>query len=391
MKRITIAAVVLLLLGAGFYFVNKLAADKAAEEINAILTPKLEEVGIEYEELEVNPAAGILTFRNIESENGEVSAQIVSVQSTLEDLLAAAKGTPDFLHGLTLHVENFAAGEGDERISLEVGDLVIDALIDIKTLQRDPETWAMELMQQRDVSIEVGGTGWTIRNREMTRDLNLPSALLRLDEVGMTLDKENDKGEVTMRMDSPDYGKVEMLIKGDEQKLERLEMEINDLLYPVGDDGKIRLGQAALTMSGTFPVEAIEDEGWEDLFMTGMAMEWELNLKDAEIEGRELRKSDFPSDRLSISSLDHRFNFSGKSLVADASFESNLTGGTLNLDLTMDSMEPTDMRIETLALEFHDVEPTIAAILDMSPMQSTTDGYDFTYVGPLMGLLAALP
>ena len=84
MKRITIAAVVLLLLGAGFYFVNKLAADKAAEEINAILTPKLEEVGIEYEELEVNPAAGILTFRNIESENGEVSAQIVSVQSTLE-------------------------------------------------------------------------------------------------------------------------------------------------------------------------------------------------------------------------------------------------------------------------------------------------------------------
>ena len=320
-----------------------------------------------------------------------MSAQIVSVQSTFEDLLAAAKGTPDFLHGLTLHVENFAAGEGDERISLEVGDLVIDALIDIKTLQRDPETWAMELMQQRDVSIEVGGTGWTIRNREMTRDLNLPSALLRLDEVGMTLDKENDKGEVTMRMDSPDYGKVEMLIKGDEQKLERLEMEINDLLFPVGDDGKIRLGQAELTMSGTFPVEAIEDEGWEDLFMTGMAMEWELNLKDAEIEGRELRKSDFPSDRLSISSLDHRFNFSGKSLVADASFESNLTGGTLNLDLTMDSMEPTDMRIETLALEFHDVEPTIAAILDMSPMQSTTDGYDFTYVGPLMGLLAALP
>ena len=391
MKRITIAAVVLLLLGAGFYFVNNLAADKAADEINAILTPKLEEIGIEYEELEVNPTAGILTFRNIESENGEVSAEIVSVQSTLEDLLAAAKGTPDFLHGLTLHVEDFAAGEGDERISLEVGDLVIDALIDIKTLQQDPETWAMELMQQRDVSIEVGGTGWTIRNREMTRDLNLPSALLRLDEVGMTLDKENDKGEVTMRMDSPDYGKVDMLIKGDEQKLERLEMEINDLLFPVGDDGKIRLGQAALTMSGTFPVEAIEDEDWEDLFMTGMAMEWELNLKDAEIEGRELRKSDFPSDRLSISSLDHRFNFSGKSLVADASFESNLTGGTLNLDLTMDSMEPTDMRIETLALEFHDVEPTIAAILDMSPMQSTTDGYDFTYVGPLTGLLAALP
>ena len=47
MKRITIAAVVLLLLGAGFYFVNNLAADKAAEEINAILTPKLEEIGME--------------------------------------------------------------------------------------------------------------------------------------------------------------------------------------------------------------------------------------------------------------------------------------------------------------------------------------------------------
>lgn len=318
-------------------------------------------------------------------------ATVVSVQSTLEDLLAAAKGTPDFLHGLTIHVEDFAAGEGDERVSLDVGDLVIDALIDVKTLQQDPETWALELLQQRDVSIEVGGTGWTIRNREVTQDLNLPSALLRLDEVGLTLNKENDKGEVTMRMDSPDYGTMDFLVKGDEQKLERLEMEINDLLLPVEGDGKIQLGHAALTMSGTFPVEAIEDEDWKDLFMTGLAMEWKLSLKDVEIEGRELRKSDFPSDRLSISTLDHRFNFSGEHLIADASFESNLTGGTLDFDLAMESMEPTDMTVETLELEFHDVEPTIAAMLEMSPMRSTTDGYAFTYVGPLMGLMTSLP
>lgn len=390
MKRIAIATVLLLLIGAGLYFANNIAAETAADELDAILAPKFEEMGAHYGGLEVNPAKGTITLSDITSEGGEIRASLVSVQSTFEDLLAAAQGTPDFLHGLTIHVEDFAAGEDDERFLLEVGDLHLDALIDVRALQEDPEAWALSILQQKDVRLEIGGSGWTVKSREAARDMGLTTSLMQFKDVALVVDKQGDTGEMSMSMDTPDFGAVQFSIKGNDQSLERLDLELNDFFLPIEDQMKLRLGHAELNMAGEFPIATLETQDWEDLILNGAAINWDVTVQDGVMEGRALREADLPNDRLAVSSLDHSLDYSGDRLVTSATFESNVSSGSMEVDWTIAALDPPDVNVETLEVMLRDVHPEIARALAASPLQPTGDnGYTFSYAGPLMGLIGA--
>ena len=166
MKR-TLIFVALIVIGLGVYFAHSYLARKAAEELDAILGPKFKEAGASYGELEVTPISGTITLKNIAIDDEDVSIGEISVRSTLEDLLAAAEGTPEFLHGLHVTVQDVAIADDDAVVNLGSGEAHIDALIDIRALQDDPEKWMVDLMQQEDVTLNLSGQDWIIRSEDL--------------------------------------------------------------------------------------------------------------------------------------------------------------------------------------------------------------------------------
>ena len=115
MKKLTIALAALLLLGGGLYYINTFAGDVAEQELDAMLAPKFKEARASYGGLAVNPAAGTVTLFDIATEQNGPTVREVSFTSEFEDLIAAAQGRPDYLHGLKMHVEGFELNvEGDD-------------------------------------------------------------------------------------------------------------------------------------------------------------------------------------------------------------------------------------------------------------------------------------
>ena len=293
MKR-TLIFLVLVLIGLGLYFANSYAAGRAARELDAILAPKFEQAGASYGALEVAPASGTITLKDIAVEGEDVSVGEVSVQSTFEDLLAAAKGMPEFLHGLHVTVQDVAIAEEDAVVNLGSGEAHIDALIDIRALQDDPEAWIADLMQQEDVTLNVSGRDWIIRSEDMTRKLSLPSNLVRLDALNASLEKHGGNVATSMDLDSPDFGSMALSAEGNEEELGSLSMEVSDIAFQPDEDLRFALGNATVSLSGAVPIEALMKEDYEELLTERPKMQWSVRVSDFVAEGDELRDEDFP-------------------------------------------------------------------------------------------------
>ena len=393
MKRIAVAVALLILIGGAFYVINSMASDTMSEELDAILAPKFKEAGAAYGDLKVHPASGTISFNDVTAAEGEFSASVVSVQSTFEDLLAAAQGTPEYLHGLTIHVEDLTATDGEESVTLDRGDLKLDALIDIQKLQQDPEEYLMEFFQQDDILLDVSTSGFSSNVRDISDELGLPSPLMRLDELDLLLEKEGESGEFAITMDSPDFGEAQIRVKGNESELSSFDIALTDFFLPIDDQVKMNFGQATFNMAGAMPIEElVENDGyWEDLLMSGTSIEWTATVEDGVIEGPAMSDSGLPNDRLTIAALEHTFEYTGQKLLAHADFESNMSDGEFDVDLTIFSLEPPNVNAEALEIELQDVHPTLSKMLVLSPLRpSGENGYTFSFSGPITDLLSAL-
>lgn len=389
MKR-TLIFLVLVLIGLGLYFANSYAAGRAARELDAILAPKFEQAGASYGALEVAPASGTITLKDIALEGEDVSVGEVSVQSTFEDLLAAAKGMPEFLHGLHVTVQDVAIAEEDAVVNLGSGEAHIDALIDIRALQDDPEAWIADLMQQEDVTLNVSGRDWIIRSEDMTRKLSLPSNLVRLDALNASLEKHGGNVATSMDLDSPDFGSMALSAEGNEEELGSLSMEVSDIAFQPDEDLRFALGNATVSLSGAVPIEALMKEDYEELLTERPKMQWSVRVSDFVAEGEELRDEDFPESRVVLETLAHDFEADAERLATTLDFQSNLGNGSMDIDLAIESVDPPVMEFGTFEVELNGLHPELQRALREVPLPLEPrgeDGYGFSYAGPLMGLL----
>jgi len=389
MKR-TLIFLGLALIGLGLYFANSYAAGRAARELDAILSPKFEEAGANYGAIEVAPTNGTITLKDITVEGEDVSVGEVSVQSNFEDLLAAAKGMPEFLHGLHVTVQDVAIAEDDAVVNLGSGEAHIDGLIDIRALQDDPEEWIADLMQQEDVTLMVNGRDWIIRSEDMARELGLPSNLLRLDALDASLEKHGGTVATSMNLDSPDFGSMTLTAEGSEEELGSLSMEVSDIAFQPDEDLRFTMGNATVSLSGAVPIEALLEEDYEELLTERPKMQWSVRVSDFVVEGEELRDEDFPESRVVLETLAHDFEADAERLTTTLDFQSNLGNGTMDIDLAIESVDPPVMEFGTFEVELGELHPQLQRALREVPLPLEPlgeNGYGFSYTGPLMGLL----
>jgi len=390
MKRTAIALVLLALIGAGLFIANRYAADRAALELDAILTPKFEEAGVRYGDLEVSPASGTITLHDITLEDEEVSVGLLSVRSTLEDLLAAANGMPEFLHGLHVQAEDVTLVDGGDVVNLGSGELHIDALIDIRAIQEDPEEWILGLMEQDDVNLEVSGNDWIVKSKEAARELGLSSSLIRVDAFDGRIGKQGESLSAAIDLESPDFGSLAFEVKGTEEELGHFSMEVADISFEPDKDLQVRLGSASMSMTGVLPIEAILEEDFEELMTGDPDMQWSVRVRDFIVYGKELREEGFPESRLVLNSMEHDFKVDAGRLATTMDLRSNLGNGSLEVDLAIASIDPPVMEFRTFEVELDDLHEEARRALDEVPLPLEPrgeTGYGFSYTGPLMGLL----
>lgn len=388
MKRFVIAAIILALIGAVLYFINQWAADKASIEIDAILRPKLEAAGAQYESLSVNPAARQLILEGVTMEDGIASAEVLSVTTELEDLLAAAEGDLKYLHGLSVELEGFEYSEYDEAFNLASGQLDIDGTIDLKTMMDAPEVWLQEFFSQEEAAIDIKGNNFTMNSKEIAEELGIPSSMVRLEDMVLGLHKSGDDVDAQIELNSRDLGNISISANGDEQTLGSFTMEISEVAFKPERDMSISIGSSTLSMTGDIPLATIEEEAWEQLMQDDNALEWSISVRDFIVEGAELMDEGLPGGRLSIGSLDHAFKFSGNTLSTTFDFRSNMADGNAELKWDIQSFEEMAIDVNTMEISLDNVMPELRMLLSASPLKPVgDDGYSFSYTGPLSNLI----
>ena len=128
-KTLTIVTALLVLAFIGYFATNQIVSNKASEEIERLAGPKLQELGVQYSDLRVNPAGGSLTLRNVQID--EAYAEELTVKASHKDLLELMGGESMFLHGLEVEVANVRLSDNRGREGLEIGQgkADIDALL----------------------------------------------------------------------------------------------------------------------------------------------------------------------------------------------------------------------------------------------------------------------
>ena len=390
MKKLTIALAALLLLGGGLYYINTFAGDVAEQELDAMLAPKFKEARASYGGLAVNPAAGTVTLFDIATEQNGPTVREVSFTSEFEDLIAAAQGRPDYLHGLKMHVEGFELNvEGDD-ITINNADLDVDGIIDVKTMLNHPEAWLLEFLAQDDLHITMTGDDWNVRSEDMARDLGLNSRLIRMEDINLTLNRNRGALDATLELDSPELGRASITVDGDDDALHHFEIEVADLHLHPEDGARISMGRSTLTASGRMPFDQFENANPDDLFEKGTAVQWSVHLRDFMLEDDELLEEGLPVNRLEFKTLDHEFNYTVQQLETTLDFEGNLGICNAAMDLKIRSLDPPDADVQVMELQLDKLLPEVNMLLTLMPVPLTPegdDGFTFSYSGPLEQLM----
>lgn len=390
MTRTLITVALLLAFGTALYFGTRKVADTASEELTAILAPKFEEAGAHFESLEVQPASGTVVLHEVTVDDAEASIGLISVQSRLEDLMALMEGTPDQLHGLTVHIEDARIIADGESVDIKEADCRLDALIDVRALQQDPEAYLEQLMLQDEVEFELSGRHWSIQSPSLAREWSLPSSFLKLDAVDVDLDKDWNKISAAMAVESPDLGDISLSMAGDDRHLDRLDLELANMAFDPEEDVRIRIGSSSISMEGHIPYEQMDDDGLEDLARLGTAMEWTVRMRDCAISTSNQRKYDVPFSQLTLASLDHNLKYTGQRLNTTLRFSSNMGAGDMDIDLDIRSLDPPLIDARTMELSIGDLPTEIERELEGLPFLTRVgDRYTFSYRGPLSDLLEA--
>ncbi len=389
MKKLTIALAVLLLLAAGLWYANQYTAGIAERELDAMLAPKFEEAGAAYGGLAVNPAAGTVTLYDIVTDKAGPTVKEVSFTSEFEDLIAAAQGRPDYLHGLKMHLEGLDLSvEGDD-VSITTADLDVDGIIDVRTMLDHPQAWLLEFLAQDDLHISIRGDDWNLRSEELARDLGLDSRLIRMEDIALTMHRDGEALDADLRMDSPELGRAHIALDGDDNELRHFEIELEGLdLRPEGDM-RLQIGQSTITASGRMPFDELEDADLDDIFEAGTAVQWSVRLRDFMLEDSGLLEEGLPVDRLEFKTLDHDFNYTVRELTTTLDFEGNLGNCDAAMDLKIRALDPPDVDVKTMEVKLDNLMPQVYMLLTVMPVPLTPagdDGFTYSYSGPLDAL-----
>lgn len=391
MKKIAIALAVLLLIGAGLYVLNNIAAAEAERELDAMLAPKFKEANASYGRLAVNPGAGTITLFDVVTEENEVTVGEVSFTSNFEDLIAAAQGTPEFLHGLKVHVEELDAKVDGEQMEFNSADLELDGLIDLNAAAQNPAEWMLAFLEQEEAHVSIKGSGWRLENDELAEEFGFPSDVLRLDKLNVDLDRDGDAVDASMILESPDLGKFRVELDGNNEEIRNFEMSIEDLDMSPEAGVRMTMGQSKVTASGRIPMDAIEDPDPQSLLASGAGIKWSISLRDFSYTDPSLQREGLPTDRLDINTLEHDFNFTVDKLETNLEFESSIGTVEMNLDWDIESMNPPAGMINDLKLKLTDLPPNLFLMAEALPFPMTPEGNNglsFSFSGTLDQLMA---
>lgn len=390
MAKSRIAILILILLAVGVYVLNSMAGKAAERELDALLAPKFAQADASYEGLSVNPIGGSVTLFDIRSEGGEISVEEITITSNYEDILAAAQGTPDILHGLKVQAQNLhLQPERDELIRMDQATFAIDGDIDINRLADAPEAWMMAFLSQEEAHISTSGSGWMLQGEDLTEDFGTGTSVIRFDDISMVFEKDGDALDANFSWTSPDLGEVSMELAGDDDGIENFAIDIEDLQISPEDDVTFQFGEASFSTSGNVPYANLSGFDPEDLVQAGTAVEWLVHMRDFVMISPDLA-GEIGSDRISFDEFDHTFAYSVDHLETTLNYSGNLGAGDMEMDCDIFSHEPPSGNVNTMELSLSDLPPAIRSQLANGalPLEADgDDGYTFSYSGPLAGLL----
>ena len=375
----------------GFFIANQFLTKEATQELDEILAPIFTEIGASYGDLEVNPARGSITFLDIKAEGA--SATTLTVTSNYEDLLAMAEGTPEFFHGIDIHVENLSVKDGDDQAQIDEGDLHIEALIDVKKMQEDPEAWLEELTQQDDVLLQISGKGWDVKSRELMQALNLPKETLQLKDWSLELNNSKSKKSGSLHANVENIGKIDLDFIGTQEMVENVSGEVREL-HILTDDMTADIGSLSFTVDADIPWDDFTSEWYADIIENGESMSWDIAGKNIQLEGRELNgliaMAGVTDGPLTATSFRHSLSFGKTRLKSSSNLKSNIGSADFELDVDITSVNPPEANFRKLEINVDGLKGELqnAVMLSPIPLESQgADGFTFSFSGSLQELI----
>lgn len=398
-KTLTIVTALLLLAFIGYFATNQIVSNKASEEIERLAGPKLQELGIQYSDLRVNPAGGSLTLRNVQLD--EAYAEELTVKASHKDLLALMGGESMFLHGLEVDVANVRLSDNRGREGLEIGQgkADIDALLDLTKLQRDPDLFLQDLLAQETVSLSLEGRDWLIRSDEIEDELELPMTSLRLSEWSLEVDKNGLLYHVQAMARESQLGQIEAEAKGSENLLTYFRGSLNDISF-ANEDVQLSLSRGEVEVDAPIPFQAMDDMSDEwlgDLIKQGQSFDWSISATNLQLSSPEFvemaREAGLSGGQITMSSLQHDASFSEKAFTANLTLRSNAGDARANVDMRVENLrqldDPNAVQFEDLSMELTNLLPMAAEQLRAmpSPLEPKgANGFEFSYQGSAAGL-----
>ena len=398
-KTLTIVTALLVLAFIGYFATNQIVSNKASEEIERLAGPKLQELGVQYSDLRVNPAGGSLTLRNVQID--EAYAEELTVKASHKDLLELMGGESMFLHGLEVEVANVRLSDNRGREGLEIGQgkADIDALLDLTKLQRDPDLFFQDLLAQETASVSLEGRDWLIRSDEIEDELELPMTSLRLSEWSLDVDKNGLLYHVQAMARESQLGQIEAEAKGSENLLTYFRGSLNDISF-ANEDVQLSLSRGQVEVDAPIPFQAMDDMSDEwlgDLIKQGQSFNWSISATNLQLSSPDFveaaRELGLSGGQITMSSLQHDASFSEKAFKADLTLRSNAGDARANVDMRMQNLsqldDPNAVQFEDLSMELTNLLPMAAEQLRAmpSPLEPKgANGFEFAYRGSAAGL-----
>ena len=398
-KTLTIVTALLVLAFIGYFATNQVVSNKASEEIERLAGPKLQELGVQYSDLRVNPAGGSLTLRNVQID--EAYAEELTVKASHKDLLELMGGESMFLHGLEVEVANVRLSDNRGREGLEIGQgkADIDALLDLTQLQRDPDLFFQDLLAQEPASVSLEGRDWLIRSDEIEDELELPMTSLRLSEWSLDVDKNGLLYHVQAMARESQLGQIEAEAKGSENLLTYFRGSLNDISF-ANEDVQLSLSRGQVEVDAPIPFQAMDDMSDEwlgDLIMRGQSFNWSISATNLQLSSPDFveaaRELGLSGGQITMSSLQHDASFSEKAFKADLTLRSNAGDARANVDMRMENLsqldDPNAVDVRDLSMELTNLLPMAASQLRAmpSPLEPKgPNGFAFSYRGSAAGL-----
>ena len=398
-KTLTIVTALLVLAFIGYFATNQVVSNRASEEIERLAGPKLQELGIQYSDLRVNPAGGSLKLRNVQID--EAYAEELTVKASHKDLLELMGGESMFLHGLEVEVANVRLSDNRGREGLEIGQgkADIDALLDLTKLQRDPDLFFQDLLAQETASVSLEGRDWLIRSDEIEDELKLPMTSFRLSEWSLDVDKNGLLYHVQAMARESQLGQIEAEAKGSENLLTYFRGSLNDISF-ANEDVQLSLSRGEVEVDAPVPFQALDDMSDEwlgDLIKRGQSFNWSILATNLQLSSPDFieaaRELGLSGGQITISSLQHDASFSEKAFKAGLTLRSNAGDARANVDMRVDNLSQLD---DPDAVDFRDLSMELTNLLPMAASQLRSmpspleprgpNGFAFSYRGSAAGL-----